>query len=260
MHRFSAEYLSATRRGMWESREALDPLSLEDRRLVVDVGCGTGALARVLDEETPGRVLGVDRDHGLLADAPVATCRGDARTLPLSAGRADLVACQALLVNLPDPVAALREFARVSSDLVATIEPDNGAVSVESSVPAEERLTARAREHYLAGVPTDATLGAVPGLFREAGLSDVRTSRYEHEQVVAPPYSQAALEAARRRATGDQLATQRDQLLAGGMAPAAYERLRADWREMGRAVVDRMRAGEYRRREVVPFHVTVGRV
>lgn len=260
MQGFSAEYLAATRRGMWESRAALDVLSLEDRRLVVDVGCGTGVLARVLDEETPGRVLGVDVDRDLLSAAPVEAVQGDALSLPLPDDRADLVVCQALLVNLADPGAALAEFGRVSEDLVAAIEPDNGAVTVESTVPAEERLAARAREHYLAGSPTDPALGAVPDRFRGAGLSAVRTARYEHEQVVAPPYSETALEAARRRATGDQLAGQRERLLAGGMAPAEYEQFRADWRAMGRAVVDRMQAGEYRRREVVPFHLTVGRV
>jgi hypothetical protein len=36
--------------------------------------------------------------------------------------------------------------------------------------------------------------------------------------------------------------------------------LESDWRAMGRSVVEQMQAGEYRRAEVVPFHVTVGRV
>jgi hypothetical protein len=41
---------------------------------------------------------------------------------------------------------------------------------------------------------------------------------------------------------------------------AAYDDLRGRWREMGRAVVDAMGAGEYERVERVPFDVTVGRV
>ncbi|MDL0140052.1 SAM-dependent methyltransferase, partial [Halobacterium salinarum] len=36
--------------------------------------------------------------------------------------------------------------------------------------------------------------------------------------------------------------------------------LRAAWREMGRDVVAQMQAGEYVRRETVPFYVTVGRL
>ncbi|MFC6725639.1 SAM-dependent methyltransferase, partial [Halobium palmae] len=49
MRRFSADYLERTREGMWEgSREALADLDLPDRDRIVDVGCGTGELTRVL--------------------------------------------------------------------------------------------------------------------------------------------------------------------------------------------------------------------
>jgi len=270
VRRFSAEYLADTRRGMWQSRAALSELSLADRRLAVDVGCGTGALARVFVEEmdagTAGdpsrRVIGVDRDPDLLADLPPAIhpVRGDATALSVVPGLPDLVACQALLVNLPEPVAAVTEFARTSGDLVAAVEPDNAAVTVDSSVPAEERLAARAREHYVAGVDTDVTLGTVPALFRRAGLTDVRTRWHEHELVVEPPYTGRDVESARRKVSGDGIAERRTALLAGGLSPEAYERLRGEWREMGRSVVRAMNDGEYRRREVVPFGVTVGRV
>ncbi|MFC6836831.1 class I SAM-dependent methyltransferase [Halomarina ordinaria] len=266
MRRFSADYLSDTRAGMWDedSRAALAPLSLADREVVLDVGCGTGALATVLAEETPpdARVVGLDRDAALLGRVPatVAPVRADALSLPVADGRADLVVCQALLVNLPDPVAAVGEFRRASSDLVAVVEPDNGAVRVESSVEAETHLTARARERYVAGVPTDVTLGSVPGLFEEAGLVDVETRRYDHERVVEPPYDDAALEGAKRKATGSRLRDQRETLLSGGLTEAEYDALRREWREMGRVAVEQMANGEYRRREVVPFHVTVGRV
>lgn len=245
---------------MWGDREALAPLSLADRQLVVEVGCGSGEFTRVLTAETNGQVMGVDVDRTLLDEAPVETIQGDATALPIATARADLVVCQALLVNLLEPPAALTEFRRVSDDLVAAVEPNNAAVTIESTVSAEERLAARARTHYIAGIATDPTMGAVPDLFREAGLSDVRTRRYEHEQVLEPPYSEAAVAAARRRATGRQLASQREVLLAGGMSPEAYEEFREAWRSMGRTVVQRMDQGTYRRREVVPFHLTVGRV
>jgi SAM-dependent methyltransferase len=262
MRRFSAEYLADTRRGMWESREALAPCSLADRRLAVDVGCGTGAFAAVLAEETPGRVVGVDRDPALLAELPPAVepVRGDANSLPLRPGGPDLIACQALLVNLPEPEQAVAAFAGASGDLVAAVEPDNAAVGVESTVAAEERLAARARERFVAGVETDLTLGTVPELLRRAGLVDVRTRWYEHEQVVEPPYEERDVVSARRKASGEKLAARRTELLAGGLSPEAYERLRMEWREMGRAVVRAMHDGDYRRREVVPFGVTVGRV
>ncbi|WP_254546304.1 methyltransferase domain-containing protein [Halomarina pelagica] len=264
MRRFSADYLAATREGMWEARDALAPLSLPDRATILDVGCGTGELSAVLAADAPdaARVVGLDRDADLLeaVSEPVSPVRADALSMPVRDGAADLVVCQALLINLPDPVAAVREFRRASSDLVAAVEPDNGAVTVDSTVPAEERLAARARERYVAGVPTDVTLGAVPGLFREAGLVDVETRRYDHARIVEPPYDERALEGARRKATASRLGSQRETLLAGGLTDDEYDALRADWRAMGRRVVEQMGRGEYRRREVVPFHVTVGRV
>lgn len=247
---------------MWESRTALSPLSLTDRDLALDVGCGTGELSSVLAEESSGMVVGIDRDRRLLREvsAQIPTMQADATEIPVWDDTADLVTCQALLVNLPDPAAALTEFVRCSADLVAVIEPDNSAVVVESTVSAESNLSASMREHYIRGVGTDVTLGAVPDLFRDNGLTDVQTRQYDHERTIEPPYDEAAFEAAKRKATGSRLAQQRDTLLAGGMSEDEYDSLRSKWREMGRTVIEAMQAGEYQRREIVPFYVTVGRV
>jgi SAM-dependent methyltransferase len=251
---------------MWgDSREALSDLELASRRRVLDVGCGTGELSRVLAEEADGAtVVGVDADVGLLSVARehVPVVAGDALRLPLAEDAADLVVCQALLVNLPAPSDAVAEFARVSSDLVAAVEPDNGAVDVDSSVDAEASLERRARRAYLDGVATDATLGGAGtrASFEDAGLAAVRTRRYVHERVVEPPYDDGDLADARGKATGAGLEDDRATLLDGGLDEETYEELRSDWRAMGRAVVDQMRDGSYRRVERVPFYVTVGRV
>jgi SAM-dependent methyltransferase len=245
---------------MWaESREALAPLDLGSRDRVLDVGCGTGALTAVLREETPGVVVGFDADRDLLAHAGQPVVQGDALTLPFPDDAVDLVVCQALLVNLPDPTAALEEFARVSTDLVAAIEPDNAAVTVSSTAGPEAALACRARKLFLDGIETDAALGAdAASAFEAAGLTDVTTRRYDHEREVAPPYSEQAVEAARRKAGADDLAADRETLLAGADAPEDLDDLRQAWRSMGRTVVEQMQAGEYRRREAVPFYVTVG--
>ncbi|MFB6142246.1 MAG: class I SAM-dependent methyltransferase [Halorientalis sp.] len=261
MRRFSAEYLRATRAGMWADRSALAPLELDSRERVLDVGCGTGAFTDVLRAETDSTVVGLDADAALLSRVAPPVVRGDALSLPVPDGAFDLVVCQALLVNLPDPGAAVREFARASSALVAAVEPDNAAVTVESTVDEEARLAARARDLYLDGVETDAALGAdAADLFAEAGMSDVSTRRYEHERVTAPPYSDDDLTAARRKASGEGLASDRATLLAGDATTADVDALREAWRAMGREAVAQMQAGEYRRRETVPFYVTTGRV
>lgn len=262
MREFTADYLETTRDGMWDdSRAALSALDLERHARVLDVGCGTGELTSVLRAETPGTVVGLDADRDLLAHVPPPTVQGDALDLPFRDDAVDLVVCQALLINLPDPAAAVAEFARVSSGLVAAIEPDNAAVTVSSTVDREAPLARRARAMYLDGVETDVTLGGdAADLFAAAGLTDISTSRYDHERRIEPPYSDADVEAARRKATGGGLDADRATMLAGEATPEAVDDLRQDWRAMGRTVVEQMRTDDYRRREVVPFFVTVGRV
>ncbi|WP_424014397.1 class I SAM-dependent methyltransferase [Halorubrum xinjiangense] len=279
MRRFSAEYLEHTRRGMWEDgRDALADLELTSRERVLDVGCGTGELTRVLAAEagkgaggTLATVIGVDADPELLsvareaereadAGARIDYLAGDATRLPAGDDAVDLAVCQALLINLPDPAAAVRELARVSSDLVAAVEPDNADVRVASTVDAEERLEREAREAYVDGVDTDVALGdRVREAFDAAGLVDVRTRRYVHEKRTEPPYAEAALRSAARKASGAGLADHREELVAA-TSERAYDDLRGRWREMGREAVDQMEAGEYERVEYVPFDVTVGRV
>jgi len=189
---------------MWsDGREALADCSLGDRDRVLDVGCGTGVFTRVLTEETPrdATVVGVDADPELLAVASErygpedrnTPCRpqyitGDATRLPVGDDAVDLAACQALLINLPSPAAAVRELVRSSSDLVAAIEPNNAAVAVASTVDRETTLEREARAAYLEGVGTDVALGdRVETLFEDAGLVDVQSRRYLHEKRSVPP-------------------------------------------------------------------------
>ncbi len=261
MRQFSAEYLETTREGMWaDSREALGPLALDECSRVLDVGAGTGALTRVLREEVPGEVVALDADADLLGRTADPRVRGDATRLPFADDAFDMVVCQALLVNLPDPEATIREFARVSSDRVAAIEPDNSAVSIDSTVDAEPPLARRAREQYLDGVTTDAALGAARDVFERAGLTDVEVRRYEHDRTIEPPYSERAVESARRKASGEGLADDRETMLAGETTLEEFDDLRQAWRAMGRDVVAQMADREYRQTETVPFFVTVGTV
>jgi len=259
VRRFTAEYLETTREGMWEdSTAALADLALEQRQRVLDVGAGTGELTRLLRETVPGEVIAADADADLLAHTDDPRVLADATRLPFADDSFDLVICQALLVNLAVPEVALREFARVSSDCVAVVEPDNSAVSVDSTVDAESRLAREARELYLAGIGTDATIGDARSLFAEAGIKDASVRRYDHRQTVSPPYTDQALEAARRKASGAGIETDRAAILAGETSPEEFDALRERWRAMGRAVIEQMQDGSYEREEVIPFYVTSG--
>jgi hypothetical protein len=115
------------------------------------------------------------------------------------------------------------------------------------------------RAAFLEGVGTDVALGdRTRRAFEAAGLVDVRTRRHYHRKVVEPPYDEAELQDATRKATGAGLADHETELRRA--VGDEYDALRTAWREMGREVVEAMRAGTYRRAEVVPFDVTVGRV
>lgn len=263
MRRFDEAYLERTRSGMWaDSTSALDALDLPNRERVLDVGCGTGEFSRVLAAGTPGKVVGCDADPGLLAVASehVPVVAGDATRLPVRDGAFDLVACQALLVNLPDPASAVREFARASRDLVAVVEPDNAAVTVDSTVDSEPGLARAARAAYIAGASVDPALGAdAADVLADEGLVDVTTTRYDHTRTVAPPYDDADLQAVAKKANGAGLASDEEHLRAT-LSPDEYDDLRQRWREMGRQAAAQTADGDYRRTETVPFYVTVGRV
>lgn len=262
VRRFSAAYLADTRRGLWEDRKALAGLDLGHCERILDVGSGIGSLASAFRAETDATVVCLDADRVLLSEmAPSDRLVGDAIRLPLVDGSFDLVACQALLVNLRRPADAVREFARVSSGQVAAVEPDNATVTVDSTVPAEETLAARARDAYLDGVDTDPTLGGdVGSVFESVGLAEVTTTRHELVRTVEPPYRPRDVEDARRKATGSGLAAHEPELLAGGLSRDQYEALVSSWRRMGRTVAHQLQAGEYRRTERVPCFITVGRV
>lgn len=90
---------------------------------VLDVGCGTGIVARVaVDEVGPeGSVAGVDVNPAMLevarsatgAETAVEWHQAPAESLPLEAESFDVVLCQMSLQFFEDPVQALSEMRRV---------------------------------------------------------------------------------------------------------------------------------------------------
>lgn len=88
----------------------------------LDVGCGTGSVSEaILRRAQPGRVVGLDRSEGYLAEARRRLERdgavfhlSDAKSLPYEARSFDAVVSGLVLNFLPDPEAALREMARVA--------------------------------------------------------------------------------------------------------------------------------------------------
>lgn len=110
-------------------RRAVRELQLDSGSQVVDLGCGTGDLCRVLGRAGL-RAVGVDMAAGMLAMAHTAAplVRADALQLPLADASVDGAVSGFALRNVVDIAACFREAARV-------IRPGGRAVFLEVSEP-----------------------------------------------------------------------------------------------------------------------------
>ncbi len=103
------------------ARVLIEQLRPEDATAALEVGCGTGAAARLWREQLPGaaRLVATDLAPGMVASAraklpdAVEVREADAQALPFGAGEFDRLLANLNLMLVPDPDAALREAARV---------------------------------------------------------------------------------------------------------------------------------------------------
>jgi len=103
---------------------------LQKARLVLEVGCGTGAI--LSDLAFAGELHGLDLDAARLTEAHVHAPRaalacGDALALPYCNNVFDITFCHYLLLWVHDPIQALEEMKRVTRQggaVMAMAEPD----------------------------------------------------------------------------------------------------------------------------------------
>jgi SAM-dependent methyltransferase len=206
---------------------------------LLDVGCGPGSLT--VDLATlvaPGRVLGIDSAEAPLAEGraaaeavgvEVAFAVGDAYALDLPDDSVDVVHAHQVLQHVADPVAVLRELARVCrpGGLIAARDADYAAMTWWPGSPSMDRW----QDVYRA---TARANGAEPDAGRrllswahEAGLADVTATA--STWCFATPEDRAwwgGLWADRTEATALG-----DQAVAGGIADRAELAAMADaWR------------------------------
>ena len=146
--------------GSWYRREALQRAGLAPGLDVVDVGMGTGLVAKAILSITgqPERLIGVDPSPGMIAQAglpaAVRCLDGRAEALPLPAASADFITLGYALRHIADLAAAFAEFARVLKPggrvLILEITRPSGAVAntvlrayMRGVVPTLARLVAR---------------------------------------------------------------------------------------------------------------------
>jgi ubiquinone/menaquinone biosynthesis C-methylase UbiE len=105
--------------GRWAPQIADAAMVASDDR-VLDVGCGTGVLARTAADRVAdeSQVSGLDLNEGMLAVArrlrpQIDWRQGDATKLPLPVESYDVVVSQFALMYFPDRSAAIREMVRV---------------------------------------------------------------------------------------------------------------------------------------------------
>jgi SAM-dependent methyltransferase len=209
-----------------DSNVLLDRVGLSPGQRAIDLGCGPRGILELLAERVApdGRVTGVDADPAHVAMATafveerglrgVEVIEADARHTGLPAGSFDLVHARTLLVNLPDPDAAVAEMLRlaVPGGSVAGMEPDTEHGFCYPPDPAIERL-GEIFPLVFARHGADPRIGRrVPELFRRAGLEGVEVEA--RVQLYPPGHS-------RRTILVDLVRSLRAQILALGLGTEA---------------------------------------
>jgi SAM-dependent methyltransferase len=147
-------------------------------------------------------------DQGL---GQVEIIEGDARRTGLAASSFDLVHARTLLINIPDPTAALAEMVRLvrPGGWVAGMEPDMAVQLYHPPHPAWNRL----HEIFISAFRVDGAdpfMGRrLPELYRDAGLSDIEVEA--RVELYPPGHS-------RRTIRVDLVRSMRAKIVARGIA------------------------------------------
>jgi ubiquinone/menaquinone biosynthesis C-methylase UbiE len=163
-------------------RAFLADIPFPPRARVLEVGCGTGVLTRLLAGwPKVGEVVGVDPAPALLARARslaaalpnVAFREADGRSLPLETGSFDVVVFDSVLSHVPGPDQALAEAARVlrPGGWLAAFDGDYATTTV--ALGAHDPLQACVDAMVSNSVTDRYVVRRLPALVRACGLEPV---------------------------------------------------------------------------------------
>jgi ubiquinone/menaquinone biosynthesis C-methylase UbiE len=165
--------------------------------VVLDCGCGTGAVSRELARRLPGgRVIGIDPSPVFLATARTLSgdfpnlsfTEGDCRALPCDDGHFDAVVFHTTLSHVPNPEMALAEAFRVlrAGGVLAVFDGNYTTTSLATGefdplqVCADAVMAAIVHDRWL--------IQRLPELVRRAGFSIVKQRSLGIVETDAPDY------------------------------------------------------------------------
>ncbi len=158
---------------------ALSAAEFRPGEVVVDVGSGTGTMARELGSlvSPGGWVIGIEPNPRLRAiaeeraeDADVEFVDGLAGALPMTDASVDVIWCERVLQHVPDPWAAIEDFARV-------LRPGGRAVLLDSdhatriTSDIDYAVEAEINNAFMRQVPNPRAARLIPRQALEAGLT-----------------------------------------------------------------------------------------
>jgi len=175
--------------GAWASPVA-DAAGIARGSRVLDVGCGTGVLAREALRRVgqEGQVVGLDLNAGMLAVAartePNVDWRlGDAASLPFEDASFDVVVSQFALMYFPDRLASLREMWRTLAPggrvAVAAWAPIDRARGYQILVDIADRQCGREAADVLAAPFVLGDHAELAKLVLDSGISGAEVTLHE---------------------------------------------------------------------------------
>ncbi len=274
------EVLIRQRRGIWtpEQTESLARhFRLKPGMELLDAGCGFGYAMRAWGRYCmpQGELVGIDRDRKLLAQAARFCNReglgkaarfvvGDIGKMPFKDNVFDAALAHVVLCHLAEPEKALDEMVRVTKRGGCVAVFDNAWTGGSSSGwnNWHEPSVAERLAQYEVGIRMIAGRRAVgfgdwsvgcrlPSLMEARGLRNVGARANERVAWIAPPYRSPEQQTALRnmkerlREKGKYRVEKSDveQMRAGGLSRAKYDRNHARSREHGRAFRKAMKKG-----------------
>ena len=191
--------------------EYLEAMDIAHDAEVLDLGCGTGLAARAIArrEGFSGKVLGIDLSPYLVAAAErlareegiagrVAFRTGDVRSVALPDRSVDAVVAHTLLSHVEDPLAVLKEAARVvrPGGALGIFDGDYASLTFGHPDPAR----GKAADQTLIGalVTNPRVMRELPRLLRAAGLELVTCFPHVLSEVGKATFWASAIQAYRR--------------------------------------------------------------